>query len=210
MKILEAELVASAPKVEKLPPSGLPEIAFLGRSNVGKSSLLNALARRKKLARTSHTPGKTRELVLFRIRTDRGELGFVDLPGYGWAKVSRQQRGSWQKLAEGYLLRRKELRLAILLQDLRRDWSEDESLLLRWLAERDVPGRVVLTKTDKLKLMKRKQRGRILVGQIGEGFGKPISTSSQTGDGLDLVWRICLEHAFPRPEAETSKRRGIE
>ncbi len=155
MKVLEAELVASAPNVEKLPPSGLPEIAFLGRSNVGKSSLLNALARRKKLARTSNTPGKTRELVLFRIRTDRGELGFVDLPGYGWAKVSRQQRGSWQKLAEGYLQRRKELRLAILLQDLRRDWSEDESLLLRWLAERDVPGRVVLTKTDKLKLMKR-------------------------------------------------------
>jgi GTP-binding protein len=199
MKILEAELIASAPNVEKLPPSGLPEIAFLGRSNVGKSSLLNALARRRKLARTSSTPGKTRELVLFRIRTDRGELGFVDLPGYGWAKVSRQERASWQKLAEGYLQRRKELRLAILLQDLRRDWSEDESLLLRWLAERDVPGRIVLTKTDKLKLMKRKERGRVLLRQIGEGFGKPISTSSQKGDGLDLVWRLCLEHAFPKP-----------
>jgi GTP-binding protein len=198
MKILEAELVASAPNAELLPPSGLPEIAFLGRSNVGKSSLLNALARRRKLARTSSTPGKTRELVLFRIRTDRGELGFVDLPGYGWAKVSRQERRSWQKLAEDYLQRRKELRLAILLQDLRRDWSEDESLLLRWLAERDVPGRVVLTKIDKLKAMKRKERGRSLVRQIGEGFGKPISTSSQKGDGLDLVWRICLEHAFPR------------
>ena len=137
--------------------------------------------------------------MLFRIRTDRGELGFVDLPGYGWAKVSRQQRNSWQRLAEGYLLRRKELRLAILLQDLRRDWSEDESLLLRWLAERDVPGRIGLTKTYKLQLMKRKERSRILVGQIGEGFGKPISSSSQKGDGLDLVWRICLEHAFARP-----------
>jgi len=205
MKIFEAELVASAPNVEKLPPSGLPEIAFLGRSNVGKSSLLNALARRRKLARTSSTPGKTRELVLYRIRTDRGELGFVDLPGYGWAKVSRQERGSWQKLAEGYLQRRKELRLAILLQDLRRDWSEDESLLLRWLAERDVPGRVVLTKIDKLKAMKRKERGRSLVRQIGEGFGKPISTSSQKGDGLDLVWRICLEHAFPQAVGEVPR-----
>ena len=78
MKILEAELIASAPRVEKLPRSGLPEIAFLGRSNVGKSSLLNALARRRKLARTSSTPGKTRELVLFRVRTDRGEVGLVD------------------------------------------------------------------------------------------------------------------------------------
>ena len=89
MKILEAELIASAPRVELLPPSDLPEVAFLGRSNVGKSSLLNALARRKKLARTSSTPGKTRDIVLFRIRTDRAEIGLVDLPGYGWAKVSR-------------------------------------------------------------------------------------------------------------------------
>ena len=135
MKILEAELIASAPRIDDLPSSGLPEIAFLGRSNVGKSSLLNALARRKKLARTSSTPGKTRGLVLFRIRTDRGDIGFVDLPGYGWAKVSRKERESWGKLVEGYLAGRPELKLAIVLQDLRRSWSEDESLLLRWLAE---------------------------------------------------------------------------
>ncbi len=206
MKILEAELIASAPRVDKLPPSGLPEIAFLGRSNVGKSSLLNALARRKKLARTSSTPGKTRELVLFRIRTDRGELGFVDLPGYGWAKVSRKERESWGRLAEGYLANRPELRLAIVLQDLRRQWSEDERLLLEWLATKGVPGRVVLTKTDKLKLGKRKERIRALSKAIGEGFGRPISTSSQKGEGLDLVWRTCFDHAFPRDpgsEAET-------
>ena len=197
MKILEAELIASAPRVDKLPPSGLPEVAFLGRSNVGKSSLLNALARRKKLARTSSTPGKTRELVLFRIRTDRGEIGLVDLPGYGWAKVSRQERAGWQRLAEDYLARREELRLAIVLQDLRRSWSDDERLLLRWLAEQSVPGRVVLTKTDKLKLMKRKERIRKLQAEIGSEFGKPIATSSQSGDGLDLVWRVCFEHAYP-------------
>jgi len=197
MKILEAELIASAPRVDKLPPSGLPEIAFLGRSNVGKSSLLNALARRKKLARTSSTPGKTRELVLFRIRTDRGEIGLVDLPGYGWAKVSRQERAGWQRLAEDYLAKREELCLAIVLQDLRRSWSDDERLLLRWLAEQSVPGRVVLTKTDKLKLMKRKERIRKLQAEIGSEFGKPIATSSQSGDGLDLVWRVCFEHAYP-------------
>ena len=200
MKILEAELIASAPRLDKLPPSGLPEIAFLGRSNVGKSSLLNALARRKKLARTSGTPGKTRDLVLFRIRTDRGEVGFVDLPGYGWAKVSRKERDSWGKLVESYLAGRPELRLAIVLQDLRRSWSEDESLLLEWLATKNVPGRVVLTKTDKLKLMKRTERIRILRKEIGPGFGNPIATSSPKGDGLDLVWKTCLEHAFPREE----------
>ena len=202
MKILEAELIASAPRIADLPSSGLPEIAFLGRSNVGKSSLLNALARRKKLARTSSTPGKTRGLVLFRIRTDRGDIGFVDLPGYGWARVSRKERESWGKLVESYLAGRPELKLAIVLQDLRRSWSEDESLLLQWLAKQNVPGRIVLTKTDKLKLMKRKERIRSLTAEIGDGFGKPISTSSQKGDGLDLVWRACFEHAFPRTDEE--------
>jgi GTP-binding protein len=202
MKIFEAELIASAPRIDKLPASGLPEIAFLGRSNVGKSSLLNALARRKKLARTSSTPGKTRELVLFRIRTEYGDIGFVDLPGYGWAKVSKKERDSWGRLAEGYLAGRRELKLAIVLQDIRRSWSEDESLLLQWLAQQDVPGRVVLTKTDKLKLMKRKERIRALTAEIGEGFGKPIPTSAQKGDGLDLVWKVCRQHAFPRDDDE--------
>jgi GTP-binding protein len=202
MKIFEAELIASAPRIDKLPPSGLPEIAFLGRSNVGKSSLLNALAHRKKLARTSSTPGKTRELVLFRIRTERGEVGFVDLPGYGWAKVSRRERESWRRLVEGYLTGRRELKLAIVLQDIRRGWSEDESLLLEWLATQNVPGRVVLTKTDKLKLMKRKERIRTLSAEIGEGFGKCISTSAEKRDGLDLVWRVCCQHAFPRDDDE--------
>jgi GTP-binding protein len=203
MKIFEAELIASAPRIDKLPASGLPEIAFLGRSNVGKSSLLNALARRKKLARTSGTPGKTRDLVLFRIRTEYGDFGFVDLPGYGWAKVSKKERDSWGKLAESYLAGRRELKLAIVLQDIRRSWSEDESLLLQWLAQQDVPGRVVLTKTDKLKLMKRKERIRALTAEIGEGFGKPMSISAQKGDGLDLVWKVFREHAFPRDDDES-------
>ena len=203
MKIFEAELIASAPRIDKLPASGLPEIAFLGRSNVGKSSLLNALARRKKLARTSSTPGKTRDLVLFRIRTEYGDIGFVDLPGYGWAKVSKKERDSWGKLAESYLAGRRELKLAIVLQDIRRSWSEDESLLLQWLAQQDVPGRVVLTKTDKLKLMKRKERIRALTAEIGEGFGKPMSISAHKGDGLDLVWKVFRQHAFPRDDDES-------
>jgi GTP-binding protein len=196
VKILSAELIASAPRADKLPKSGLPEIAFLGRSNVGKSSLLNALARRKKLARTSSTPGKTRELVLFRIETDAGVLGFVDLPGYGYAQVSRRERASWQHLAEDYLGSREELRLAILLQDLRRDFTEDESLLMAWLAEQGVPGRVVLTKIDKLKPMKRKERIRALAAEIAPQLEAPIATSAQSGTGMVELWRTCLDHAF--------------
>ena len=117
MKILDAELIASAPNIGMLPESGLPEVAFLGRSNVGKSSLLNGLTRRKKLARTSSTPGKTRDLVLFKVRTDWGEIGLVDLPGYGWAKVSRSERAGWQRMAEDYLAKREALCLAFVLQD---------------------------------------------------------------------------------------------
>ena len=197
MKILDAELIASAPNIGMLPESGLPEVAFLGRSNVGKSSLLNGLTRLKKLARTSSTPGKTRDLVLFKVRTDWGEIGLVDLPGYGWAKVSRSERAGWQRMAEDYLAKREALCLAFVLQDVRRNWSEDESLLLEWLAEQDVPGRVVITKTDKLKLMKRTEAVKRLRKEIGDGFGKPIVTSSEKGDGLDVVWKTCFENAYP-------------
>jgi len=198
MRVDRAELLISCARQSDFPPPGPPEIAFLGRSNVGKSSLLNKLVNRKSVARTSSTPGKTRLLHWFRVLRLHDEIHFVDLPGYGWAKVSKKERDSWGRLAEDYLKGRPELKLAIVLQDVRRSWSEDESLLLRWLAEQDVPGRVVLTKTDKLKLGKRKDRIRALRAEIGEGFGKCISTSAQKGDGLDLVWKACCHYAFPR------------
>ena len=102
---------------------------------------------------------------------------------------------------------REELKLAFVLQDLRRNWSEDESLLLQWLAEQSVPGRIVLTKTDKLKLMKRKERIKKLKAEIGSEFGNPIATSSQKGDGLDVIWKTCFEHAFPERAAAAAKAR---
>ncbi len=189
MKIHRAELLQSAGSARQFPTGGLPEVAFLGRSNVGKSSILNALVGRKQLARTSSTPGKTRLIHFFDVSAGGQELALVDLPGYGWAKVSRTERESWGKLVEGYLEDRPPLRLAILLQDLRRDFSEDETLLLDWLGEREVPCLVALTKIDKLKPMRRAKRIREITAQFDLPKDRIIATSSQTGDGIDLLWK---------------------
>lgn len=194
MKIKRAELVISCPARKFFPPAGPPEIAFLGRSNVGKSSLLNRLAQRKQLARTSSTPGKTRAIHFFEIEAGEQTLWFVDLPGYGYAKVSKKERKAWQHLIEDYLEGRPTLRLAILLQDVRRDLSEDETLLLAWLAERSIPALLAITKTDKLKSMRRKQRLAELKRQVPPGV-ECLATSSEKGEGIDPLWRILLAAA---------------
>ena len=189
MKIHRAELIISCANVSQFPATGLPEVAFLGRSNVGKSSLLNSLVQRKKLARTSSTPGKTRLIHFFHVQYGKAEVVLVDLPGYGWAKVPRKERDSWQRLVESYLGERPELRAAMLLQDLRRDISEDETLLLEWLAERDVPSLMVLTKVDKLKPMKRRARIAALAKEVHDFTQAVVPTSSHSGDGIDKLWR---------------------
>ena len=169
MKIRAAELMISCASPGQFPAGELPEVAFLGRSNVGKSSLLNALVRRKQLARTSGTPGKTRLIHFFRVVAGDLELAFVDLPGYGWARVSRRERESWGRLVEGYLDDRPPLRAGILLQDIRRDFSEDETLLLEWLVQRGIAPLIALTKGDKLKPMRRAQRVKVLKKEVA-GF----------------------------------------
>ena len=192
MKIWRAELNRSCAKLGQFPGTRRPEVAFLGRSNVGKSSLLNALVQRKQLARTSSTPGKTRMIHFFEVDVDNSELMFVDLPGYGWARVSRQERESWQSLVEGYLENRAELLTAILLQDLRRDFSDDETLLLDWLAEHEIEATVVLTKADKLKPMRRARRARELRDQLGDRAVPVLLTSSQAKQGIPELWKsIC-------------------
>jgi len=194
VKIQRAELLTSCPARATFPPAGPPEIAFLGRSNVGKSSLLNRLVQRRQLARTSSTPGKTRLIHFFDVRVAQQDLWLVDLPGYGYAKVSKKERAQWQRLIEDYLEGRPTLRLALLLQDLRRDLSEDETLLLEWLAERSVPALLAVTKIDKLKPMRRKQQLKQLRAQVPEGV-ECLATSSQTGEGIELLWRRMLEAA---------------
>ena len=193
MKIRKAELLVSCPRASFFPESSRPEVAFLGRSNVGKSSLLNALVQRKQLAHTSSTPGKTRMIHFFEVEGDGGECTLVDLPGYGWARVSRSERDSWQHLVEGYLEKRSQLCTAILLQDIRRDLSEDETLLLDWLAEREIDSLLVFTKADKLKTMQRKKRVSALRAQLGDRKVTNIVTSSQKRQGVEEVWRAIRE-----------------
>ncbi|MEE3327345.1 MAG: ribosome biogenesis GTP-binding protein YihA/YsxC [Myxococcota bacterium] len=189
MKIRRAELLVSCPRQSFFPDSSRPEVAFLGRSNVGKSSLLNALVQRKQLAHTSSTPGKTRMIHFFEVDSDVAECTLVDLPGYGWARVSRRERDSWQGLVESYLEGRSQLCMAILLQDVRRDLSEDETLLLDWLAQRHIDALVVFTKADKLKTMQRKKRVAALRAQLGESRIPNLVTSSQKRQGLDELWK---------------------
>lgn len=192
MKIQDARLAVTAAGPAGFPRDGLPEFAFLGRSNVGKSSLLNALAGRRGLARTSATPGKTRLAHFFEITrasTDRArrKLLFVDLPGYGWAQVAKTERAAWQRLVEGYLAGRAPLRLAILLHDVRREPTDHELDLVAWLAERVIPVLIAVTKCDKEKPSRRAARLRAIAAAYGDT--PLVATSSETKDGVDALWR---------------------
>ncbi|HZO08413.1 MAG TPA: ribosome biogenesis GTP-binding protein YihA/YsxC [Myxococcota bacterium] len=189
MKVLHAELLVVASRPEEFPRAELAEVAFLGRSNVGKSSLLNRLVNRKQLARTSTTPGKTRLVHWYRVERAVGALCFVDLPGYGYAKVGQDERRRWKRLVEAYLEGRPALRAAVLLQDLRRDAADDERLLLEWLAERRIPALVALTKADKLPLGPRGVRARALARAFALPPERVLTTSAERGLGIPELWR---------------------
>jgi GTP-binding protein len=162
------------------PESPLPEVAFAGRSNVGKSSLLNSLVRRKSFARVSRTPGRTREINFFRVNN-----GFVlvDLPGYGYARVSKEKKSEWRPLIESYLRRTTQLRGIVLLLDIRREPSEDDRAMLDFLAEVEVPTIVVLTKTDKLSKAAAQERIGAIAGALALDADQIIPFSAQTGVG---------------------------
>ncbi len=203
MKILGAEWLATAAGPEGFPAPSAPEVAFLGRSNVGKSSLLNALVRRKKLARTSSEPGKTRLIHFFRVERPKLETHFVDLPGYGYAKVSKSERKGWQRLIESYLEDRPSLCAAVLLQDLRRDFSDDETLLIDWLQERGIPVLLAITKIDKLKPMRRAARLRELKKAINLPAANVIATSTEANIGLEELWKaidVAIDSATSEPD----------
>jgi len=185
---MRAEFMLSAAEPRGFPIAEAPEVAFLGRSNVGKSSLLNKLVNRRKLARTSATPGKTRLLSWFRVVGEEREIHFVDLPGYGYAKVAKSERRQWKGLVEAYLGGREALRVAVLLQDLRRDLGEDEALLMRWLRAREVPTVLALTKADKWKPMQRAKRVKALSDAAELPASRVVVTSATSGLGVAELW----------------------
>jgi GTP-binding protein len=202
--IRSAEFMLSAAGQAGWPPPGPPEIAFAGRSNVGKSSLLNALVGRRGLADVSATPGKTRLLNFFHIEPVRGpELRFVDLPGYGFAKVSREQRGAFAPLIEPYVRSRPTLAAVVMLVDARRTPGEEEHQLLEWLAVVGRPAVVVMTKVDKLKHHERAPALEALRAALGVARA-PVACSSRTRAGLDELWRRLLALVAPAPDATSA------
>ena len=155
---MQAKFIKSATNLRDCPQDRIPEIAFMGRSNAGKSSLLNALANQKKLAMVSASPGKTRLLNFFDVDS---KYRIVDLPGYGFAARSAEERSEWSEMVESFLTARRNLTGSLLIMDIRRDWTLDETHLLEWLMSRDLPMAVALTKSDKLgqsEIIKRKAK----------------------------------------------------
>jgi len=162
------------------PPAELPEIAFAGRSNVGKSSLLNRLVHRKKLARVSNTPGRTREVNFFKVN---GTFLLVDLPGYGYARVSKERHAEWRPLIESYLRSTNQLHGVVQLLDSRHDPSPDDLQMLDYLGEIGVPTIIVLTKIDKLAAKERQRQRAHIAGMIGADDDQIISFSATSGEG---------------------------
>jgi GTP-binding protein len=180
----------SAAAPEQFPRDGLPEVAFLGRSNVGKSSLLNALARTKGLAKVSSTPGRTRLVNFFRVTGPGSDLYLVDLPGYGYAKVRAEERQGFERLVTSYLVDRAQLALCLFLVDVRHEPMPGDLMLEAFLGENNLPFAVALMKADKLK------RGEVVRAQhsLEKGLAHRaqavVPVSAVTRDGIDDLWSL--------------------
>lgn len=190
MNYHKAEFETSFGTTSQLPPSEAPELVFAGRSNVGKSSLINKIFNQKSLARVSATPGKTATINFYRTP----ELRFVDLPGYGYAKVGRGEKRRWADLIEGYLTQQRDIALVFSLMDFRHPPSRDDLLMLEFLIEHELPFVVVLTKADKLNVAQRKEREAALLTELPYADQiTAIPFSTVTGEGVEAIRRIIEE-----------------
>jgi len=185
MKILSAEFVTSATNPAQYPPVKFPEMAFAGRSNVGKSSLINTLVNRKRLVKTSSTPGRTQLINFFDINS---LITFVDLPGYGYAKVPTAVRKKWGPMIETYLSSRRTLKGVVVIMDIRRIPRQEEHELIVWLKYFSIDGILVLTKTDKLSKPKRLKQHIAIAEALAIDPDELILFSAKSRQGRDAVW----------------------
>jgi len=183
--IKSAEFVTSAVKPSQYPPAVLPEIAFAGRSNVGKSSLINTLVNRKRLVKTSSTPGRTQLINFFNINE---KFSFVDIPGYGYAKVPASVKKKWGPMIETYITTRKTLKGVVLIMDLRRTPGPEEMNMLDWLNHYGIPSVPVLTKSDKLSKTRQQKQLKEISNTLSADKDNFILFSAKSRQGKDEVW----------------------
>lgn len=182
---MKADFITSAASPEGFPETDLPEIAFIGRSNVGKSSMINALLGRKKLVKVGNTPGKTRLINFFNIEDN---YIFVDLPGYGYAKTSKTERKKWGKLIENYLETRTQLKGCVLIIDVRRIPSEDDFLMIEWISENEVPIILAATKTDKVSRNKLDKHLSEIANTLSITPDAILIFSATKKIGIEQIW----------------------
>jgi len=191
---MDVEFIKSAFKEAHYPPPDRPEVAFAGKSNVGKSSLINTLTGRRKLARTSSTPGRTQAINFFRFGKT---LYLVDLPGYGFARVPMKVKKSWGVMVEDYLRSRHILKAVVVILDIRRDPSAGDEDLINWLNYYHIVPIVVLTKADKVSRQQAGKRATLIKESLrGVSFSAPILFSSHTRQGVEELWKRINETAF--------------
>lgn len=190
MKIRDIQMNMSAVKKEQYPDDGLPQIAFVGRSNVGKSSSINTLLNRKRMARVSQTPGKTRTINFYKINR---EFYLVDLPGYGYAKLSKEEKASWGKVMEEYFINSKNLVHVFILVDIRHEPKEEDVMMIEFVRHYDIPVSIIATKSDKVTrndAAKSKIAIKKKLNLVGEQIF-PISALKKTG--AEEIWAHILE-----------------
>ena len=200
MLVKKAELKAVAVKKNQYPEDTLPEVAFAGRSNVGKSSLLNTLTNRKNLARVSGTPGKTRTINFFQIND---AFRIVDLPGYGYAKLSKSATADWGTMMETYLANRENLRLVIQLVDIRHEPTAQDVQMYQWLQHYGLDGVVVATKADKISRNQLRTQMNLIrktLGMSQDDIVLPVSSLKKTG--YEDLWNVIEQIVSDEPEEE--------
>ena len=184
--ITKAEYTTTAVRPDQFPDTGWPEVAFVGRSNVGKSSMINAMLNRKSLVRTSQSPGKTRTINFFEVEQ---EWYFVDLPGYGYAKVSRSESEKWGTMIEGYLKDRPPLMAIVLLLDIRHEPTDNDKMLYDWCKHFELPVILVATKSDKLKRSQLQKHMAMIRRRLG-ATEQVLPFSSLTKAGREELWTV--------------------